>query len=125
MSRTRGKDSAAELCVRRELHRRGYRYRIGIRPVPELRRTGDIVFTRAKVVIMVDGCFWHRCPEHYRSPKTRTEFWRAKIKDNVARDEDTTRQLIGAGWTVLRFWEHQDVDSVVDEIASVIGASRR
>ena len=117
MSRTRSKDTSAELLVRRELHRRGFRYRVGTRPVPNLRRTGDIVFSRAKVVVLIDGCFWHRCPEHYVEPKTRTEFWRGKIAANVMRDRETTEQITEAGWTVLRFWEHEDADAVVDMIA--------
>jgi DNA mismatch endonuclease (patch repair protein) len=121
MSKTRGRDTAAEVRVRRELHRRGFRYRVNTRPDPALRRTGDIVFPKARLVVFIDGCFWHRCPIHYAAPKTRSDFWTTKIAGNVARDTDTTLRLQQAGWTVLRFWEHEDVRDVVASIAAALG----
>ena len=81
-----------------------------------LRRTVDIAFTRKHVAVMIDGCFWHGCPIHYVEPKTRTEFWRAKIAGNMARDADTEQRLQSAGWRVLRFWEHEDPIDVVATI---------
>ena len=60
------------------------------------------------MAILIDGCFWHGCPIHYVEPKTRTEFWRAKISGNMSRDAETERLLRQAGWRVLRFWEHED-----------------
>ncbi len=121
MSRTRGRDTKPELAVRRELHRLGYRYRVNFRPLPDLRRTADIVFTKQRLAAYLDGCYWHCCPEHYVEPQTRTEFWRAKIAGNVARDAETTRLLEEAGWTVLRFWEHQDPVEVVAAIREALG----
>jgi DNA mismatch endonuclease (patch repair protein) len=115
-SRTRGRDTKPELLVRRELHRLGYRYRVNFAPVPGLRRTADIVFTRRRVAVLIDGCFWHRCPLHYVEPKTRTEFWSSKIAGNVARDLETNRRLEDDGWTVLRFWEHEDPADVVSAV---------
>lgn len=122
MRSNRGRDTAPELAVRRRLHNRGFRFRVSYRPVPSLRRTADIAFTRKKIAVFIDGCFWHGCPEHRTHPKTNAEFWRAKIEGNVSRDEDTTRSLTTAGWTVLRFWAHEPPEEVADRIASYVGA---
>ena len=65
MSITRGRDTKPELEVRRALHSRGWRYRVNFRPEKSVRRTGDVVFTKRRVVVLVDGCFWHGCPEHF------------------------------------------------------------
>lgn len=66
----------------------------------------DFSFQAERVVIFVDGCFWHGCPRCYREPKTNVEYWREKIARNVARDRRTARLLRRSGWKVLRFWEH-------------------
>lgn len=116
MSRIRGKDTEPELAVRKRLHARGLRYRTHHRPEPSLRRTADITFPRAKVAVFIDGCFWHRCPEHHRPASKRAEFWAEKIAGNVARDEETSRLLRAEGWAVLRFWEHEDPGEVADRI---------
>ena len=68
MSRQRTRDTGPELAVRQRLHALGYRYRVDHRPLPDLRARGDLVFTRARVVVFVDGCFWHRCPQHVQEP---------------------------------------------------------
>jgi DNA mismatch endonuclease, patch repair protein len=65
----------------------------------------DFVFRAAKVVVFVDGCFWHGCPRHARIPKTRVAFWKTKLTRNLQRDRHVTRALRAAGWTVLRIWE--------------------
>jgi DNA mismatch endonuclease (patch repair protein) len=123
-SRTRGRDTKPELLVRRELHRLGYRYRVNYAPVPGLRRTADVVFTKQRIAVFIDGCFWHGCPDHFVPPKTRAEFWAAKIGGNMERDADTTRLLGQAGWEVLRFWEHQTASEVVTTIVEVLSSSR-
>lgn len=98
--------TAPELRLRQELHQRGLRYRVGLK-VPSLpRRTIDIAFTRAKVAVFVDGCFWHMCPVHYIAPKSNSQWWAAKIESNCARDRDTDAVLRNSGWTVVRIWEH-------------------
>lgn len=108
MRANRGRDTGPEMAVRRALHARGLRYRVD-HPLPfDRRRRADIVFTRAKVAVFIDGCFWHGCPEHGTTPRTNTAFWAAKIARNRERDEDTTGRLEALGWTVLRFWEHED-----------------
>lgn len=112
MSRQASKDTNAELVVRRLLHAAGLRYRLEY-PVPGMaRRRIDIAFTRAKVAVLVDGCFWHGCPEHATQPKANAEWWRKKLDRNMARDRETTEHLTAQGWTVLRFWEHQAPEEV-------------
>ncbi len=120
MSITRGRDTKPELEVRRALHSRGWRYRVNFRPEKSVRRTGDVVFTKRRVVVLVDGCFWHGCPEHFVVPKTRTDSWIAKIEGNRQRDIETAQLWRDAGWTVLRFWEHEPVDRVVARIEEVL-----
>jgi len=118
-------DTRPELEVRRALHRLGLRYRVAIAPEPGLRRRADIVFTRARVAVFIDGCFWHGCPKHGRSTfNHNAEYWSAKIAANVARDADTNAKLYAAGWQVLRYWEHEDVEGVVEEIRRTLLAVR-
>ena len=108
MSRLRRRDNGPELAVRRLLHAAGLRYRVTY-PVPgQRRRTMDIAFTRARVAVYIDGCFWHGCPVHGTSPRANARWWADKIATNCARDLDVTAQLEALGWTVLRFWEHED-----------------
>ena len=116
MANTHGRDTPPEMAVRRLLHARGLRYRVNYRALPGSRRTVDIAFTRLKIAVMIDGCFWHGCPEHLRPASTRADFWRAKIEGNQARDADTTGILTAAGWRVLRFWEHERPSDVADAI---------
>ncbi|WP_430382620.1 very short patch repair endonuclease [Streptomyces sp. P10-4] len=120
MSRQGSRDTAPEVAVRRLLHAAGLRYRVN-RPVPGMpRRTIDIVFTKAKVAIFLDGCFWHGCPKHATHPKVNAEWWRAKLDKNMARDLETTEHLQAAGWTVLRFWEHESPEDVARRIAQSV-----
>ncbi|MEZ0447368.1 very short patch repair endonuclease [Cellulomonas sp. ICMP 17802] len=122
MQANRRRDTHAELAVRRLLHARGRRYRVDARPDPSLRRRADIVFTRQRIAVFIDGCFWHGCPEHGRkSFAHNVDYWPAKIAANVARDADTNARLARAGWTVLRFWEHESVDLVVADIERELG----
>lgn len=103
MSRIRGKNTKPEVLLRKSLWNKGLRYRLNYKV------TGrpDLVFPGRKVVVFVDGCFWHRCPDHYIPPKNRAEFWEAKIQSNVARDKRNNILLESAGWTVIRLWEHE------------------
>lgn len=120
MSRQARKDTAPEVAVRRLLHASGLRYRLHVH-VPDMpRRTIDIAFTRAKVAVFLDGCFWHGCPEHATQPKANAEWWRAKLDKNMARDRETTECLTTSGWTVLRFWEHEDPVGVAARVAAVV-----
>ena len=125
MSRTEGRDNAFERAIRSELHERGHRFRVHY-PVPErTRRTIDIAFTRWRVAIFLDGCFWHGCPLHGTMPKRNAEFWTSKIQQNQERDAQTTLALVDAGWQVLRVWEHERPELVITRIQSVIERIRR
>lgn len=110
------------MAVRRRLHAAGLRYRVDFKPERSLPRRADIVFTRRRVAVFIDGCFWHGCREHRTLPKVNQHFWREKIAANVSRDIDTTQRLEAAGWTVLRFWEHDEPDAAVCLIRSVLAS---
>jgi DNA mismatch endonuclease (patch repair protein) len=79
-----------------------------------------VVFVRLKIAVFVDGCFWHGCPQHASWPKTNAAWWRTKIKGNVQRDRDTDRRLRSDGWTVMRFWTHEDMIVVARQVARVL-----
>src|SRR5688572_18555770 len=85
MQGNRSRDTKPELLLRSILHARGMRYRVHYRLLGT-RHTADVVFTRARVAVFVDGCWWHGCPEHYREPKSNTGYWLPKIERNLARD---------------------------------------
>lgn len=112
----RGRDTSPELAVRRILHRAGLRYRVNIQPDPSVRRKADIVFTRRKVAVFIDGCYWHGCQEHFKMPKTNLQYWTKKIEGNRSRDADTDRRLGNAGWSVLRYWEHEAAMDVAQSV---------
>lgn len=100
------RDTGPEMAIRRILHGSGERFRVCV-PVPgHPRRTIDIAFTRVHLAVFVDGCFWHGCPEHGQVPAANREWWTVKLDRNRERDSETTGALIAAGWSVLRFWEH-------------------
>lgn len=99
------RDTGAEVALRRELHRRGLRFRVNLRGLPG---TPDIALTKARIAVFVDGCFWHRCPTHGTSPKHNSEWWANKLEQNVDRDRRKDRQLEELGWRPLHVWEHED-----------------
>jgi DNA mismatch endonuclease (patch repair protein) len=124
MKRQASKDTAVELAVRRLLHAAGMRYRVEY-PVPGLpRRRIDVAFPRAKVAVLIDGCFWHGCPQHATHPKANADWWRTKLDRNMARDRETTEYLLAAGWTVLRFWEHEAPEEVAVRVAAAVQRRR-
>jgi DNA mismatch endonuclease (patch repair protein) len=88
-----------------------------------VRRRVDIVFPRRRIAVFVDGCFWHSCPIHRTVPKTNRDWWVAKLAANEARDRASDAQLQQAGWTVLRFWEHQDSVAVADVVEYTVRGS--
>ena len=126
MARIRGRDTKPEEALRKSLRSLGLKgYRVNFRPIPQFRRTADIAFLSSKVVVMVDGCYWHRCPEHYRPATQRSTFWSTKIEGNVARDEETNRIFKEHGWLVIRIWEHEDALEAAGRIARVVQDRRR
>jgi DNA mismatch endonuclease, patch repair protein len=124
MAKVRQKGTAAEVALRRELFRRGLRYRVAFTVLSRPRRVADIAFPRLKIAIFVDGCFWHGCPEHATWPKQNAEFWREKIETNRRRDADTDTRLQGLGWIVMRFWEHEVPSVAAETIMHVVLSSR-
>lgn len=113
------RDTEPELRLRQLLHAAGLRYRVDYRPdVKDLRSRPDIVFTRRKIAVFVDGCFWHACPEHCVVPSSNTDYWIPKLRANVERDRRNDRLLEGAGWLVLRVWEHEPAAEAADRIGS-------
>ncbi len=121
MSRARRRDTDPEMLIRREAHQRGMRYRVDA-PLPGMpRRRADMIFPRRKVAVFIDGCFWHSCPLHRSIPRANNEWWVAKLQRNVDRDRETDAHLQKLGWTVLRFWEHEDPTTVVNHVERVIG----
>lgn len=96
------RDTKSELALRSILHSRGLRFRVDCSPMKGVRSRADIVFTKAKIAVFVDGCFWHGCPEHFIMPKTNTDYWSTKISRNSERDSAVNRKLKDAGWTVIR-----------------------
>ena len=119
MARVRGRDTTAELRIRRELHRRGRRFFVQRKLLGD-RRTVDIVFPRARLAVFVDGCFWHSCPQHGTQSHTNSVWWAEKLERNAERDRRSTQDLINAGWAVLRIWEHEDVDKAADRIEKAL-----
>jgi DNA mismatch endonuclease (patch repair protein) len=120
MQSTRRRDTPAELALRRALHAKGLRYRVDMAPLPGCRRRADLVFTRLKVAVFVDGCFWHRCPVHGTQPATNGAWWEAKLAANVARDRDTDRLLAEAGWRSVRIWAHEDPSSACEKVVACL-----
>ena len=125
MSTAPRRDTAPELALRRELHRRGFRYLVDA-PLPGLgRRRADLLFRRERVAVFVDGCFWHGCPLHSVVPKANRDWWIEKVAANRARDEDTNRHLDELGWVVFRAWEHDCAVDSADAVAAVVLGRRR
>lgn len=117
--RQRRRDTAPEIAIRRAVHARGLRYRVDA-TLPGTRRRADLLFTRAKVAVLVDGCFWHGCPEHGTQPKRNASWWAEKIAMNIRRDRDTDSRLTAADWKVVRVWSHEPVDQAVERIVGTV-----
>lgn len=118
MSRIRGKDTRPELILRKALWKKGARYRMKNR----LPGRPDLIFPGRKLAVFVDGCFWHKCPDHYQSPKKNAKFWREKIEGNVERDNCNTKKLIQNGWRVIRVWEHDIRQNLPDVVQTIMKA---
>ncbi len=109
----RSRDTKPELALRRALHALGYRYRVHKSPIRSPSRRADIVFTRQRLAVFVDGCFWHGCPDHYEAPTVHRKYWADKVHRNRERDRVTDEDLRAAGWRVVRLWEHTLLDEQV------------
>lgn len=125
MRANRRRDTRPELALRSLLHRQGFRYRTDYRiDTGTLKPRPDVAFTRQRVAVFVDGCFWHSCPDHGRDPKQNTGYWSPKLQRNRERDAQQTEALTEAGWLVIRIWEHEDPDAAVERIATEVRRRR-
>lgn len=122
MQANRRSDTKPEVALRSALHARGYRFRKDHRLDLEggVRVRPDIVFTKRKVAVFVDGCFWHVCPEHGRQPTTNEWYWAPKLRRNMERDRTADAALSAAGWRVVRLWEHEPLTAAVDAVVAAI-----
>ncbi len=125
MRANRRRDTGPELALRRALHARGLRFRVDHPPVADIRCRADIAFTRARVAVFVDGCFWHACPEHGNVPAANRDWWQAKLTANVERDRRNDRALRDAGWEVIRVWEHEAVTGAAERVQRAVTKSSR
>jgi len=124
MAAVRRTNTGPELELRRRLHATGLRFRKDYRlNLPAGRVRPDVVFTRRKVAVFLDGCFWHVCPEHASEPKKNAEFWRQKLARNFQRDRANDASLRESGWTVVRIWEHERLDSAVERVKAVLASA--
>jgi DNA mismatch endonuclease (patch repair protein) len=119
MSRMPRESTGPEISLRRELHRRGIRFRLHRRDLPG---TPDIVLPKDRIAVFVDGCFWHGCAEHGGIPKHNNEWWREKLEKNRERDVRKDRELDLLGWVPIHIWEHETVVEAADRIETVRGA---
>ena len=118
MQAIKSKNTKAELILRRELWKKGYRYRKNYSKLPG---SPDIVFLKHKVVIFCDGEFWHGynwSSSKYKI-KTNRDYWWKKIEDNMKRDMEINQQLESSGWTVLRFWNKDIIKNTHERILEI------
>lgn len=113
------------MAVRRLLFARGLRYRVDFAPGLNKRRRADIVFTRLRLVVFIDGCFWHGCRLHATMPRTNGEYWGPKLARNVARDMETEAELRVQGWLVVRYWEHEAAVAIANDICRLVDEASR
>lgn len=123
MKGNRRTDTSPEKRLRSALHRLGFRFRKD-HPIDvgESRKPRpDIAFTRQKVAVFVDGCYWHLCPEHGRIPGGKNrDYWERKLTGNKARDQADTAALTAAGWEVIRVWEHVEPELAVATVVETL-----
>jgi DNA mismatch endonuclease, patch repair protein len=121
MRANKRKDTRPEVAIRQSLHALGLRFRkdMPLRCGSHLIRP-DIVFTRKRVAVFVDGCFWHCCPEHFRAPSRNLSYWEPKLARNVERDRAQDAALAAVGWTVVRIWEHETPSDAAALVADAV-----
>lgn len=123
MKGNRKRDTRPEVALRSALHRLGARYRCDFPiPLPNRRLVRvDIAFLGPRVAVFLDGCFWHRCPEHSTTPRANAAYWESKFARNVARDDEVDRALAEVGWRSIRVWEHEAADVAALRVLKVLG----
>lgn len=117
-----------ETRLRSALHRRGLRFRKAVLVAAgDVKVRPDVVFTRARLAVFLDGCFWHACPEHGTSPTVNAGYWLPKLRRNFERDRLVDEALLAAGWAVVRVWEHElrrDLDASAERVQAALIALR-
>lgn len=120
MSRIRGSNTQAEVRFRRYLWKKGIKgYRIRSRVLGK----PDLYFSKQKIAVFIDGCFWHKCPRCYKKPKSNVKFWNKKIEQNRKRDLMVNGMLKKKRIKAIRFWEHQlkdNMDKCFKKLQSVL-----
>lgn len=116
------RDTGLERTIRSALHVRGMRFRVDyLLRLPTARAVrADVAFPRQRLAVMVDGCFWHGCPIHGRTPSVNPQYWPAKLERNRRRDEVVNGQLAELGWEVVRIWEHEDVEDATTRVIEAL-----
>jgi DNA mismatch endonuclease, patch repair protein len=122
MRQVGGKNSAAERALRSALHAAGLRFRLHRRVEGVV---ADIVFPGSRVLVFVDGCFWHGCPRHATFPKTNTGYWLPKLAENKDRDRRQSARFRKCGWKVFRVWEHDCLLPRTGIVAKILAACRK
>jgi DNA mismatch endonuclease (patch repair protein) len=121
MKANRHRDTGPEIRLRKALHAQGHRDRVDLTLLIDGRRIRpDIVFTKQRVAVFVDGCFWHCCPIHGRRPSDPTGYWTAKLDRNVDRDVSVTASLEVSDWRVVRVWEHESLSEATAAVADAL-----
>jgi DNA mismatch endonuclease, patch repair protein len=120
MSAIHSKNTKPELCLRKALWAKGFRFRVQFG-----KEKIDIAFPSKKIAVFVDGCFWHGCPIHAHFPKSNQTYWLPKLKKNVERDSNKNERLKNQGWVIIRFWEHElkKIEEVIEQIETVLNSS--
>ena len=104
MSSVKSKETRIEILIRKELWKKGYRYR---KNASGYFGKPDVLLKKFKTVIFIDSCFWHGCKKHGTIPKVRNKFWKEKIERNKERDREVNKHYKKIGWKVIRVWEHE------------------
>ena len=120
MSRVKGRDTGLELGFRKRLFEKGIR---GYRVIVKIPGKPDIAFTKQRLAVFIDGCFWHKCPTCFTPPSSNRDFWERKIDGNALRDKKVNKELGTLGFRVIRFWEHEirkDMDRCVNKIEKML-----
>lgn len=123
MTHIKSTNTKIEKDITKALWNLGYRFRKNVKGLPG---KPDIAIKKHKVVIFLDSCFWHKCPEHFKKPKSNLEYWEPKIKRNVERDAEINRYYQNKNWHILRIWEHEvkkDFDNTLAKISKFIDSS--
>lgn len=118
MSRVKGKWTSQEITFHNFLKGNKIKHIM----YPKLVGNPDILLKDVKSVIFVNGCFWHKCPKHYRQPASNKKYWSSKIKKNTLRDKSSYKTLRQQGFKVLIFWEHdvRNMGQIIKKIKRLI-----